>query len=1718
MRYFNEISAKFSAIFFCFFLFCGIAQSGNIQFVENQGQIRLPEGMKTSDVPFSADAKGLKLFFNRSGVNYVFSKVLRSASLDTIPEKKHNSENDTLVEYRMDMHLLGTNSAAVIASLGDASEYLRNYYLSHCPDGIFGVRSFDAVFYENIYPNIDMMFYSGAGGGLKYDFIVREGGNPADIQFEYIGANSVQLTLEGKIRVENPLGIIEEQRPLSFLTEKDKSHATTLLSRTKSKNSTADAIASGFVLKNGIISFATGNYNRSQTLVIDPDISWATYHGGNQDDNPTDMELDSKGNAWICGATVSTDLPTTPGAFQTSRIGTVLDIFITKFSKNGSRLYSTYYGGDSNDICKKISVDHADNAVIVGETFSPNFPVVNGVQSVFNGGATAAGASDVVILKFDSTGRRLWATFWGSSVSLEVSSGACIDKFNNIIVLGYVGAAGLPTTQNAFQKNFAGGNTDCFMTKFSPAGDTLWSSYIGGNADEVFAGSQSYSGWKPVLDTANNIYLTGYTTSTNFPTSSSAVQKINRGMQDAFIMKFNQNCAMIWSTYFGGNKDDYGVDIALDRYTNVFFTGGTRSSNFPVTYKAIKKTFGKLNPTSFDADAFMMKLNGATGDTLWSTYYGGNMNDMIFATSYVGRRIATDTVGNCFLAGATYSTVLPVKLSRTQTSFNGSGADIYIVKFKFDGDTLWGTYLGGHGSEHLGGISVDAFGNLLVIGETNSTDLPLFPINGPYLQSTNHGGSDLVIAKYNNYPGDCLWQTYYGGAGDEYPLAMAIDKNLDLMILGQSTGAGLTVVNAAQPNLAGRPDAFLLKLGDCAQPPKPTISITTGSLAFCEGGSVNLNLEPRPLNKVYSTLQWSTGDVFQSITATSSGTYTVFVTNEFGCIGSTSISVTVYPKPRPTITSANGTILCVGGKTILSAPDGFSSYEWNTGKNVQTIEVSQAGNYIVTVTNKQNCIGSSSITIEVHQPPTPTITSATPTTFCEGGSVVLSVPTKFLTYQWSSDETTPTITVKKSGTFRLNVIDSAGCVGQSQNLITVVVKPLPSAVLQGPNSVCVNSDNIYSVSGNPDDVNWGVSGVGFKTFSTIHKPDTVSINWGNAGTAHIHLTVTKNGCTKDSTFDVIVSDKLSPTIGALESTGSTVQICEGEIAHLIAPDGYDSYLWSNGQFGQNLPVNTSGIYSVSVIKKSCSGTSNSITVVVNPKPIPLIQSLSSVCLGVDAVYAVQNASGHSYKWAASSNGTITTGDNIPQIKVNWQSGTSGKVTVTETIDASGCKDSTDFTVQIQNLPKPSLQAVGGTCEGDSVEISAGNFTSYLWSTGETTATIIVKSSKKISVIASNSAGCTSASNLLDIKFLPKPHPIISASGISKICAGDSVQLDAGTGFSSYKWSNGVLSQKNWVKNAGNYWVTVKNSDGCEGNSDTTAVIVNPIPTAPTLTQTNDSLFSTPASSYQWFLNGSAISGATSRSIFIAQSGLYSVTIIDANGCAAVSAQFPTGNASATVAFRGNSFSANAGEKISVPLELRSSKNLALSGAKNFTTKIRFNKTLLLPTGSTPMGIIDGNDRVITISGSRADTVGTLTTLEFIAALGTTTSTPLIIETFTWTDGQAKTDSVNGTFTLNGVCQAGGTRLAYNVGTTSLTHRPNPFGEGAEIEYEITEPGQTRLFIVDALGKTATVVAEGEIPVGRYIINFDGTTLPTGTYFCILQTPTQKLVRRMEVAR
>ena len=606
----------------------------DIVFIENLGQIKDTKGEKRPDILFLTRSEGVDMYMTNSGISYVF-------------------RNEESGHCRLDMEFVGMNkNISIKKELAIEQQY--HYYTPEYPDGI-SPGAYKKLTMENIYEGIDLVYYEKEGR-MKYVFILKAGADAGKIMMKYTGAASIDTDDNDNVIITTPLGEIREEKPYTY------------------SRATGSEIESRYRVKDNSVMFDIAEFDESEDIIIDPVRLWATYYGGDDTESAICICTDNSGNLYISGRTRSANFPTQAltGAYnQPTHGGGEFDAYILKFNSSGERIWATYYGGSNDDEGYNMCMDNSGNLYVVGRTNSVNFPTQT-LTGAYNQ-PTCGGNYDAFILKFNSNGSRIWATYYGGlseegGAILQCHFGICTDNQGGLYVTGITASNDFPTQTltGAYNQITLGGGQDAFILKFNSSCARQWATYYGGSSNE--------RGCDICTDNSGNLYVTGRTNSINFPTqvlTGVYNQIISGGSWDAFILKFNSSCARQWATYYGGSADDLGWGICTDNSGNLYISGTTKSSNFPV-----KTLTGAFNQTNLggNSDAFILKFNSGSVRQ-WASYYGGSSIEEGWDICVIN--------SNFYVTGQTSSINFPVQTSTgayNQTTRAGN-TDAYILEF-----------------------------------------------------------------------------------------------------------------------------------------------------------------------------------------------------------------------------------------------------------------------------------------------------------------------------------------------------------------------------------------------------------------------------------------------------------------------------------------------------------------------------------------------------------------------------------------------------------------------------------------------------------------------------------------------------------------------------------------------------------------------------------------------------------------------------------------------------------------------------------------------------------------------------------------------------------------------------------------------------------------------------------------------------------------------------
>jgi hypothetical protein len=558
--------------------------------------------------------------------------------------------------------------------------------------------AYKSVRVNNIYKNIDVE-YVFTEKGFKYNFIIHPGGNMGAIRMKVNGANSTDLTSDGFLNIETNLGLIKDYIPLSFYGNDNTKNQTNIQFIGLSKNT---------------FGFKSTLPIKIEILTIDPS-PIISYFGDSLAEKVTDILTDENGNIYIAG------LVNISNSFIEG-IGNVRfepnnDIFIAKFDSLNKLQWVTYFGGELDERESIICLDELKNIYLLTSSNSDSGIATIGAHQPYY-----AGNYDIVLLKLNNQGQRVWATYSGT-FQQERHGGICSDKFGNIVITGFSGGLkGDDTTMTTFgsyPRKYTGG----IVQKFNSNGVRLWGVFAGDANDGLGLGSNLL-----VTDGLGNIYGSGYTYSdSNIATLGAFQPTRGGGYFDGYIFKLSPNGEMAWSTYFGGNNLDYIKSLAFDKNYNIVAAGFTLSDTGISTNGVHQQYFGG-GIEGFEIDGFIIKLD-SNGQRVWSTYFGKEGNDYI-------SEISIDSFSNIILGGFTSSLDSFTTADAISPSYNGGGNDGFIAVFNPGGKLKYCTYIGGTAIDVINTISLNN-NKIHFAGLTNSNSM--FAISGAF--DTIFGGS-----------------------------------------------------------------------------------------------------------------------------------------------------------------------------------------------------------------------------------------------------------------------------------------------------------------------------------------------------------------------------------------------------------------------------------------------------------------------------------------------------------------------------------------------------------------------------------------------------------------------------------------------------------------------------------------------------------------------------------------------------------------------------------------------------------------------------------------------------------------------------------------------------------------------------------------------------------------------------------------------------------------
>ncbi len=905
----------------------------SLEFVENKGQVFDDKGTARKDIKFTASSNNTKIYMFPDKLSYVFTKVDGVKNAKSPMDMDMSNAKTTL--YRMDMELVGANSNAVISPSAMLPGVSNFYNVASVQGGISGVHGYGKLVYENVYPNIDMVLVS-KGKGLKAEFIVRPGGNPSLIKMKFNGADDVALLANGGMKVTSPLGTITEETPYSYVTVDGKQQE----------------VAVTFNVDGSTVGFTVPDYDKTQTLVIDPQRDWSTLSGGTNTDIATAVAVQQFGSGafatlaagpahYIVGHTISTNYPTTGGAFQTALSGT-RDCFVSGFTYGAvggttARTFSTYFGGTGDDMAFGVAVDNTGNIFVVGETTSPNgtFATGSAFDNTFNSSSNTI--PDAFIATFTSAGARTACSYFGGN-SADRLQCITIDVNNIVTVGGYTASTGLvasygtPTT--VWQPNRNGIAARHGLLARFPAGSSLtsnptWLTYYGtGGLTQVRSVAH--------VNSTGAVWVGGSTTSPDSVATAGSFNTVwnnngsgttsNFSNDDGFAARFNTNGQLDGATFVGSTNNDgvYGVahDWTVAGNTSFAVAGVTfsdNSSNIMASAGAISSTINSTGTVGLgDGLIWQLQWNGTSPNgsinRTFGTYWGLTGDDYLTSitidsnvnvTAVAPNTVQNGTGAKYIVAGATNDAGFAAPYNMMAGFATGSGGyDAAYSRLRSNGTNFveeMTAFMGGTGNDEALGLAVDAMRNSTLAGSTIGDAAPadLGSAAAPQTVNANTSAHDAFLFKLcdlivPNQP--LLSNVATNGVGVTTGLNVCIDTNTT------ATGSASTGAGSGSPAcLSDARNQVFIKITNAVQGVTYTVrNVTSGTVVTTVLATVDQHL----VIDISSFL--SNGAIFPGMAPNTSQTYNLRIdaSTPSNCLeqGAATSPITIFQLPNNSIT------------------------------------------------------------------------------------------------------------------------------------------------------------------------------------------------------------------------------------------------------------------------------------------------------------------------------------------------------------------------------------------------------------------------------------------------------------------------------------------------------------------------------------------------------------------------------------------------------------------------------------------------------------------------------------------------------------------------------------------------------------------------------------------------------------------------------------------------
>ncbi len=835
-------------------------------------------------------------------------------------------------------------SHAVLGSRQQPSKI--NYFIGNSGKSI-ELQEFEQLTYHNIYPNIDLVFHLDVNRVMKYDFVVKPGGDLTAIKLRYDGIKKLNKDSRGNLVITTPWNHkLKEGKPVSWQ----------IINGKKVK------VEIDYVVSSKTLCYkANETISPNSTLIIDPlMLDWSTYFYGKVGTTGwgytyvMDMDIDKDNSVYLTGFTTER-FPMKVGTYDTIPTGTnTWDGFVAKMSVNGdSLLYFTYIGGSSFSYILSIAVNTQKQPVVSGFTYAKDFPVTSNAYDKTGGNSSGYRG---FITKFSSDYKTLvFSTYFGKSNTWgTVIQSMQLTANGDIVFTGNTNASDFPVTTGCFQSTYGGGANDAFLTRLSADGSKLvYSTFFGGTGDDKATDIS--------INATEDVYIVGSTSNSNFPLTMGAqgpFKYSNSDIMDGFVARIQYDGKkLIWSKMMGGSASDYFEGLYVNSNDELYIGGYSNSSNFYVTANALQAT------NNGGYDHVIVKMNKAGTNLYYSTYLGGGNDDYFYSgywwTSNI--RITANVKDEAIIGGITKSFNYPITADALQNKNNSKGAsswasNVAITKLSYDGSQLlYGTYFGGSEFEWptvLKVKKISCMSSILYGGITASKD---YPTTGGVFKEKAKNSTGWSYSGFMSRFRDTLYTEPIGFKSNfvecdmVFEILDAKNRGAEYLWSDKSKRQNLIVTDTgtywvrATYGCDTVSDTITLKLQY-----SPVLNLKDDTTLCNNTTGYNLDAKNDTILRKYL---WSTSDTTQIINTKTPGLYWVTVSTP-NC-GSITDSTELTFLKSPNITNIKDSVFCDAINWLVKTDSlGIgTTYNWSTNDTNLSTLITKTGNYFLKVKN-----------------------------------------------------------------------------------------------------------------------------------------------------------------------------------------------------------------------------------------------------------------------------------------------------------------------------------------------------------------------------------------------------------------------------------------------------------------------------------------------------------------------------------------------------------------------------------------------------------------------------------------------------------------------------------------------------------------------------------------------------------------------------------------------